>query len=95
MFKKIKFIILLVAVLLVVLFLFGYNKNRWSLFIYPNGNLAEESIKAIDSYKSFEDCKKGFEFSKNAMPKSTFECGYKCKIQDKEIDLYICKETKD
>ncbi|QQR78794.1 MAG: hypothetical protein IPJ68_00715 [Candidatus Moraniibacteriota bacterium] len=71
------------------------QKDRWSLFVYPNGELAEEAIKAIDSYESFEECLAGFEFSKRSLPNATFECGYKCKIQDKELGLYICKETRD
>lgn len=71
------------------------QKDKWSLFVYPNGDLTQEAIKAIDSYSSFEECRQGFDFSKRSLPNATFECGYKCNIQDKELGLYICKETQD
>lgn len=90
-----KRIIIFGVLLISTLVLSGCNNNKWSLFVYPNGNLSEESMKTMDAYSSFEECKKGFEFSKKAFPKATFECGRKCRIQDSNLDLYMCEETKD
>jgi hypothetical protein len=71
------------------------NSNRWSLFVYPNGEQSEKSINTLNSYNSFEECEAGFEFDKKTFPNASFECGYKCKTQAKRLDLYICDETRD
>lgn len=87
---------LLIALGVILYFVF-FNpfQEKWSLFVYPNGDLAEDSMNTLNAYKSFEECREGYEFSKRTFPKATFECGYKCKIQDASLGLYICKETRD
>ena len=87
--------LVLLGIGLVLVFFSRLDRNQWSLFVYPNGELTEETIKAIDSYNSFEECREGFKFSKRSLPQASFECGYKCKIQDASLGLYMCKETKD
>ncbi len=74
-------------------FIFYTRESKWSLFIYPEGDLAAESIKTLNAYDSFEECRAGF--SEVTFPRGSFECGYKCKIQDASLGLYICKETRD
>lgn len=84
------------TVFLAVLFLSGCGrKNDWSLFVYPNGDLGQKSINSINAYGTFSECEKGFEFNRRSFPNAKFECGYKCKVQDSELGLYICDETRD
>jgi len=91
-----KNIIFVSIIALFVVFLAGCSgAKKWSLFVYPDGNPSGKNINAIDAYDSFEECKGGFEFSKQSFPNADFECGYKCRIQDAGLDLYICDETRD
>ena len=88
--------VLLLAVFLAVFLFYKYlPRNNWSLFVYPYGDISQDAIKAINAYDSLEACKKGFEFNKKSFPKASFECGYKCKIQDSELGLYMCEKTID
>lgn len=87
-------------IILIVIVALGYyffnGRNQWSLFIYPEGDLAADSINTLDAYDTFEECRAGFtNFSKVTFPRGSFECGYKCKVQDTSLGLYMCKETRD
>lgn len=91
-----KSILLFILIGLIAFFLNqNTNKNNWSLFVYPNGDPSEDSIISLNSYKSFEDCRDGYEFSRITFPNSSYECGYKCEITDASLDLYACKDTRD
>lgn len=93
--KEPGFLILGLIVILFFVFFNPFQKDNWSLFVYPSGDVAEQSINTLNAYDSFEECSQGYEFSKRTFPKATFECGYKCKIQDASLGLYMCKETRD
>lgn len=88
-------IFILFAIVIISLLFVLNNKNKWSLFVYPYGNISEKSINTINAYSTFQECRDGFEFNKKSFPDAEFECGYKCKIQDVELGLYICDETRD
>jgi hypothetical protein len=91
-----KNLFLLPAVFLAVFLFYKYiHRNNWSLFVYPYGDTSQDTIKVINAYDSLEACKKGFEFNKKSFSKASFECGYKCKIQDSELGLYMCEKTID
>lgn len=91
-----KKIALTLFIFLSIFILAGCSKKQdWSLFVYPYGDPSEKSINSINAYDSFEECEKGFEFNKKSFPNASFECGYKCKIQDVELSLYICEDTRD
>jgi hypothetical protein len=81
--------------ILFIVFFNHFEKDKWSLFVYPDGDLAAESMNTINAYESFEECRQGYEFSKRTFPRATFECGLKCEIQDSSLGLYMCKETRD
>ncbi len=91
----IKIAITIISIIILIILIWQNTHNKWSLFIYPNGNPAEESIITINAYNSFSECQKGYEFNLTTLPKASFECGYKCTIQDAGLQLYICDETRD
>ena len=83
-----------ILAIVVIVLLYNYLMSpKWSLFVYPNGNVSEDAIKNIDTYKSLEECRDGYNFNLRTFPNATYECGYKCKIQDKSLGLYMCEET--
>lgn len=89
------YLLVILGIGLVFVFFSPFGGDKWSLFVYPDGDPADESMNTLNAYKSFEECREGYEFSKRTFPKATFECGYKCKIQDSSLGLYMCKETRD
>jgi len=87
-------IILIIAILVGVYFLF-FNNEIWLGFYYPNENNLTEHIQSAE-LKSLEECRVWVDTQVPIHNPSgvgyDYECGKNCKF-DKGYGLYVCKET--
>jgi hypothetical protein len=66
------------------------------LVVYPNENDLTV-FEQLPGFRTFEQCRAAADYVlklKNPHGGGTFECGYMCRY-DPEMQLNVCKETRD
>lgn len=88
--RKLCFVVINIGLLALISACF---QDSWRAIIYPNKNDLTKDIRLAE-FKSLEECRSAASsyISANNFTNADYECGLNCEF-NKDMDLYICKET--